>query len=61
MNDRKFAQIYAVPNRDFILGLYRKIGLSAVAAALEAKAYEPRKPSSSPKDMPAILRGEIGA
>ena len=38
MNDRKFAQIYVVPNRDLISGLYRKIGIPAVAAALEAKA-----------------------
>jgi hypothetical protein len=59
MQDRKFAQIHAVPNRDLISGLYRKIGISAVAAALEAKAYEPQKPSASPKDIPAFLRDEI--
>jgi len=61
MNYRKFAQIYAAPNGDLISGLYRKIGISAVAAALEANAYEPQKQSATPKDIPAVLRGETAA
>ncbi len=42
MNNRKFAYM-PPPNRDLISRLFRKIGISAVAAALEAKAYEPQK------------------
>ena len=36
IHDRKFAEKYAASNRDMILEFYRKIGISAVAAALEA-------------------------
>ena len=44
--------------RDLIARLYREIGISAVAAALQlpAKKAEPYRPAL--KDIPAILRGE---
>jgi hypothetical protein len=47
--------------RDLISKLYREIGISAVAAALEASARKPQKPSQSRKDIPAVLRGEEAA
>jgi hypothetical protein len=36
IHDRKFAEKYTASNRDMILEFYCKIGISAVAAALEA-------------------------
>jgi hypothetical protein len=56
--DQNAAQKSAVPAgaRDLISRLYREIGISAVAAALEATARKPQKPSPNHKDMPAILR-----
>jgi hypothetical protein len=47
--------------RDLISRLYREIGISAVAAALEASARKPPKPVPSRKDIPAILRGDEAA
>jgi hypothetical protein len=47
--------------RDLISKLYREIGISAVAAALEASARKPQKPSQSHRDVPAVLRGEEAA
>jgi hypothetical protein len=47
--------------RDLISRLYREIGISAVAAALEATARKPQEPSKSRKDIPAILRGDEAA
>jgi len=47
--------------RDLIAKLYREIGISAVAAALEAVARKPQKPSNGRKDIPAVLRGEEAA
>jgi len=44
--------------RDLISRLYREIGISAVAAALEATARKPQKPAPSRKDIPAVLRGD---
>ena len=41
---------------DLIAKLYREIGISAVAAALEATARKPQKPAPSRKDIPAVLR-----
>ena len=35
---------------------YGQIGISAVAAALEATARKPQKPAPSRKDIPAVLR-----
>jgi hypothetical protein len=47
--------------RDLIAKLYREIGISAVAAALEAGARKPQKPGPSRSDIPAVLRGEEAA
>ena len=47
--------------RDLISRLYREIGISAVAAALEATARKPQKPAPSREDIPAILRDEEAA
>jgi hypothetical protein len=47
--------------RDLISKLYREIGISAVAAALEATARKPQKPNQSRKDIPAVLRGDEAA
>jgi hypothetical protein len=47
--------------RDLLTRLYREIGISAVAAALEASAHKPQKPSPKRKDIPAILRNDEAA
>jgi len=47
--------------RDLIARLYREIGISAVAAALEAGARQPQKPSQGRREIPAVLRGEEAA
>ena len=47
--------------RDPLLRLYREIGISAVAAALEAIARKPQTPPQSRKDIPAVLRGDEAA
>jgi len=47
--------------RDLLSKLYREIGISAVAGALEASARKPQKPSQSRKDIPAVLRSEDAA
>ena len=49
-----FAEKYAASNRDMILEFYRKIGISAVAAALEATSRKPQSPMPSRTDVPAI-------
>jgi len=61
--DQNVAQKSAAPNgpRDLISRLYREIGISAVAAALEAIARKPQKPLPSRKDLPAVLRGDEAA
>jgi hypothetical protein len=41
MIHEKFAEKYAASNRDMILQFYRNIGISAVAAALEATSRKP--------------------
>ncbi|MGH6836917.1 MAG: hypothetical protein ACREC9_15585 [Methylocella sp.] len=41
---------------DLLSRLYREIGISAVAAALEATARKPQKPPQNRKDIPAALR-----
>ena len=41
---------------DLIARLYREIGISAVAAALEATTRKQQKPAPSRKDIPAVLR-----
>jgi hypothetical protein len=47
--------------RDLISRLYREIGISAVAAALEATARKPQKPTTARKDIPAVLRDDQAA
>jgi hypothetical protein len=47
--------------RDLLSKLYREIGISAVAGAIEASARKPQKPSQSRNDLPAILRGDEAA
>ena len=47
--------------RDLISRLYREIGISAVAAALEATSRKQQKPLPNRKDIPAVLRGEEAA
>ena len=61
--EQKFTHHAAASNgsRDLISRLYREIGISAVAAALEASAHKPQKPLPSRKDVPAILRSEEAA
>ncbi len=56
--DQNIPQNAAASNRpaDLISRLYREIGISAVAAALEATARKPQKPAPSCKDIPAVLR-----
>jgi|HubBroStandDraft_6_1064221.scaffolds.fasta_scaffold2645548_1 hypothetical protein len=41
---------------DLLSRLYREIGISAVAAALEATARKPQKSAPSRKDILAVLR-----
>ncbi len=55
--DQNIPQKAAVSNRppDLLSRLYREIGISAVAAALEATARKPQKAAPSRKDMPAAL------
>jgi len=50
--DQNVAQKSAAPNgpRDLISRLYREIGISAVAAVLEATTRKPQKPLPSRKD-----------
>jgi len=62
-SDQKIAQASVAPNgaRDLISRLYREIGISAVAAALEATARKPQKPVPNRKDIPAVLRGDEAA
>jgi hypothetical protein len=47
--------------RDLLLRLYREIGISAVAAALDATARKPQTPPQSRKDISAVLRGDEAA
>ncbi|MDQ6701600.1 MAG: hypothetical protein M3Z96_00035 [Pseudomonadota bacterium] len=58
--DQNVLQKTAASNqpRDLISSLYREIGISAVAAALEVTARKPQKPAPSCKDIPAVLRGD---
>ena len=44
--------------RDLLKRLYREIGISAVAAALQIPVREPDRHRPSAKDIPAVLRGE---
>ncbi len=41
--------------------LYHKIGIPAVAAALEAAAANPQKPSQKYKDVSAVVRNDEAA
>jgi hypothetical protein len=61
--DQNIPQKAAASNRptDLISRLYREIGISAVAAALEATARKPQKPAPSRKDIPAVLRDDEAA
>jgi hypothetical protein len=44
---------------DLLSSLYRNIGISAVAGALESSARRPQKPAPiRPADVPAILRND---
>jgi hypothetical protein len=47
--------------RDLNLRFYREIGIAAVAAALEASARKPQKPTPSRKDVRAVRRGADAA
>lgn len=51
-------QAIAPPNspRDLIARLYREIGISAVAAALESSTRAQKKPTPNRVDIPAVLR-----
>ena len=62
-SDQKFAQSHATRHGscDLISGLYRKIGISAVAAALEATASKSQNAVPSCKGIPTVLRGEVAA
>jgi hypothetical protein len=64
IHDRKFAEKYTASNRDMILEFYCKIGISAVAAVLEATSGKPQGPMpSGPKKAgagPIIATAWIG-
>ncbi|SFK14198.1 hypothetical protein [Methylocapsa palsarum] len=48
--------------RDLLSRLYREIGISAVAAALESSAREPKKTAPvAPAEFPAFLRDDRAA
>lgn len=48
--------------RDLLARLYREIGISAVAAALESSVAKPPKPAQILKsEIPAVLRDEEAA
>ncbi len=61
--DQNVSQKTAASNRplDLISRLYREIGISAVAAALEAAAHKPQKPPQNRKDIPVALRNDEAA
>ncbi len=61
--NQNIPQKAAAANRpgDLLSRLYREIGISAVAAALEATARKPQKPAPSRKDIPAVLRDSEAA
>ncbi|MGH6813651.1 MAG: hypothetical protein ACREDM_15355 [Methylocella sp.] len=46
---------------DLLSRLYREIGISAVAAALEATMRKPQIPPQSREDIPAVLRDDEAA
>lgn len=48
--------------RDLLARLYREIGISAVAAALESSARKPEKPAPTPiSELPPLLRNNEAA
>jgi len=61
--DQNIPQKAAASNRpaDLLSRLYREIGISAVAAALEATARKPQKPPQSGKDISALHRDDEAA
>lgn len=61
--DQNIPQKAAALNRpaDLLSRLYREIGISAVAAALEATSRKPPKLPQSTKDIFAQLRGDEAA
>jgi hypothetical protein len=61
--DQNIPQKAAALNRpaDLLSRLYREIGISAVAAALEATARKPPKPPQSGKDISTLLRDDEAA
>ena len=61
--DQNVSQKTAASNRplDLISRLYREIGISAVAAALEATAQKPQKPPRSRNDILVVLRDNEAA
>jgi len=61
--DQNIPKKAAATNRpsDLLSRLYREIGISAVAAALEATARKPPMPPQSRKDIPAVLRDDEAA
>ena len=61
--DQNIPQKVPATNRpvDLLSRLYREIGISAVAAALEATARKPQKSAPSRNDIPAVLRDDEAA
>jgi hypothetical protein len=61
--DQNIPQKAAASNQpaDLLSNLYREIGISAVAAAIEATARKPQKSVPSHKDIPAVLRDDEAA
>lgn len=61
--DQNIPQKAAASNRppDLLSRLYREIGISAVAAAIEATARKPATPPQIRKDIPALLRDDEAA
>jgi hypothetical protein len=62
MTKEVVTQSPAAPNKgasDLLARLYREIGISAVAAALQMSVQKPEKPARpDPASLPAILRDE---
>lgn len=65
MTEQTTASQTATPKngpRDLLSRLYREIGISAVAAALESSAREQKKPAPvRPAEFPAFLRDDRAA
>ena len=56
--DQNISQEAAANRRDLLLRPNREIGISVVAAALDATARKPQTPPQTRKNISAVLRGD---